>query len=292
MVNFMADQAEGLRRILAASRTRTVAIVAGTRGAGATSCIVNLARALARQGKRVLIVDENHSSTNVAATLGLQARFDLKQVIEGYCRLSDALLHGADGITVLPASRAAIALPKLDVLMEQRAVQCFAELERTSDIVLLDVRNDAEEPSAFANAAQEVIVVVSPGPSSITGGYSAVKRMSRSHGRKRFHILVNRAQDSETADLVYKNMAQAASTHLDVALELMGALPHDPAVSAAVRRYAPAFETPSADASRHFSEQASAMLRWSAPKEDTSRLDNFMKRAIYGSRLLAAGAGA
>jgi flagellar biosynthesis protein FlhG len=292
LVNFLVDQAEGLRRILAASRTRTVAVVAGTRGAGATSCIVNLARALTRSKKRVLIVDENHSSSNVAATLGLQARFDLKQVIEGYCKLSDALLHGAEGITVLPASRAAVALPKLDVLMEQRAVQCFAELERTADIVLIDVRNDAEEPSPFANAAQEVIVVVSPGPSSITGGYSAVKRMSASHGRKRFHILVNRVQDGETADLVYRNMAQAASTHLDVALELMGAIPQDPAVSAAACRYAPAFAAPFADATRRFSDPASAMLRWSPPKDELSRLDNFMQRAIYGSRLMAAGAGA
>jgi flagellar biosynthesis protein FlhG len=288
----MADQAEGLRRILAASRTRTVAVVAGTRGAGATSCVVNLARALVKQGKRVLIVDENHSSTNVASTLGLQARFDLKQVIEGYCELKDALLHAGGGIAVLPASRAAIALPKLDVLMEQRAVQCFAELERAADVVLLDVRNDVDEPSAFANAAQEVIVVVSPGPSSITGGYTAVKRMTHSHGRKRFRILVNRVQDGDTADLVYRNMAQVASAHLDVALELLGAVPQDSAVSVAACRYAPAFEAPYADVSRRFSEQASAMLRWSAPQEDVSRLDNFMQRAIYGSRLMAAGAGA
>ena len=292
MVDFMADQAEGLRRILAASRTRTVAVVAGTRGAGATSCVVNLARALVGQGKRVLIVDENHSSANVAATLGLQARFDLKQVIEGYCELKDALLHGLGGIRVLPAARAVTALPKLDVLMEQRAVQCFAELERAADIVLLDVRNDAEEPSAFANAAQEVIVVVSPGSLSITGGYTAVKRMSHSHGRKRFRILVNRVQDFDAADLVYRNMAQVARTHLNVALELLGAIPQDPALSAAACRYAPAFETPFADASRRFSEQASAMLRWSPPQDDTSRLDNFMQRAIYGSRLMAAGAGA
>jgi hypothetical protein len=87
-------------------------------------------------------------------------------------------------------------------------------------------------------------------------------------------------------------MAQVAGTHLNVALELLGAVPQDPAVSAAACRYAPAFETPFADASRRFSEQASAMLRWSAPQDDMSRLDNFMQRAIYGSRLMAAGAGA
>ena len=33
------------------------------------------------------------------------------------------------------------------------------------------------------------------------------------------------------------------------------------------------------------------MLMWSAPQDDVSRLDTFMQRAIYGSRLQAASAG-
>lgn len=293
MVNVREDQAEGLRRILSFSRARTVAVVAGTRGAGATSCVINLARALSRQGRRVLVVDENFSRQNIAESLGIRARFDLKHVIGGECTLEDALLHGPEDITVLPASRAAHALRRLDSLAEQRAIDCFTELDRTADIVLLDTRNDAHEPSPFANAAQEVIVVVSPGPSSITGGYSAVKRMSRTHGRKRFRILVNRTHDSSTAELVHRNMADVASRHLDVALEFMGAIPHDPEVSAAAARCAAAVDAaPFADAARRFSEHAGAMLRWSAPQDDVSRLDSFMQRAIYGSRLMAAGAGA
>ena len=46
-----------------------------------------------------------------------------------------------------------------------------------------------------------------PGPSSITGGYAAIKRMSAIAGRKRFRLLVNRASDAETFDLINKNMA-------------------------------------------------------------------------------------
>jgi flagellar biosynthesis protein FlhG len=293
LVNLKSDQAEGLRRILSFSRARTIAVVAANRGAGATSCVVNLGRALARQGRRVLVVDENFSNHNVAQSLGLRPRFDLKHVIGGECTVGEALLKGPGGLALLAASRAAHALPRLDSVSERRAVACFAELDDAADIVLLDVRNDAHEPSAFAAAAQEVIVVVSPGPSSITGGYSAIKRMSRTHGRKRFRMLVNRASDAQTTQLIHKNMAHAASKHLDVALEAMGAIPHDTAVSDAAHSFLPAVDaSPYADASRRFVEEASAMLRWSAPHDDVSRLDTFMQRAIYGSRLFAAGAGA
>lgn len=284
----VVDQAEGLRRLMSFSRARTVALVAGTRGAGATRCVINLACALSRKGRRVLVVDENCSTRNIAESLGLRVRFDLKQVIGGHCKLDAALLRGPDGICVLPAARAAYALPRLDQVSEQRAIACFAQLDCAADIVLLDARNDAHEPTPFATAVQEVIVVVSPGASSITGGYAAVKRMSRSHGRRRFHILVNRAHDEDTADRVFGNMAEAATRHLDVALDFMGAIPHAPQLNARAARPA-AFD---AATTRLFSGHADTVLRWSAPHEDVSRLDSFMQRAIHESRLIAAGAGA
>jgi flagellar biosynthesis protein FlhG len=291
MVSAHADQAEGLRRMLSFARTRTVAVVAGTRGAGTTTCVVNLGAALARQGRRVLTVDENYGA-NISQALGLRPRFDLKQAIAGDCDLSDVLLHSAGGVAVLTAAGAARALPQLDAQGEARAIRCFAQLDNAADIVLLDVCNDADEPSPFAAAAQEVIVVVSPGSSSITGGYAAVKRMSQTHGRKRFRLLVNRANDDATARLVQANMTHVAAKHLGVALEYMGAIPLDPVVHASARRFSAAVDAaPTAAASRRFCEHGATMLRWSVPQNEVSRLDNFMQRAIYGSRFQAVGAG-
>jgi len=282
------DQAEGLRRLMSFARARTVAFVGGTRGAGATRSVINFARALARKGRRVLVVDENFASRNIAESFGMRACFDLKHVIGGDCSLEQALLRGPDDIVVLPAARAARTLPRLDAASAERAIQCFSELDRSADIVLLDARNDAQEPSPFASAVQEVIVIVSPGPSSITGGYAAVKRMSRGHRRRRFHILVNRSQHDDTADRVFRNMSEAATRHLQVDLDYMGAIPHDPeAGSGAAFHSAKLIET-----ARLFSEHAGVMLRWTAPQEGASRLDTFMQRAIYESRLIAAGTGA
>ena len=290
MVNLHTDQAEGLRRMLSLARTRTVAVVAGTRGAGTTSCVVNLGAALARQGRRVLVVDENYGS-NVAHALGLNPLFDLRHAIAGECELGDALVCG-ERVAVLAAAGAARALPLLDADCEARAIGCFAQLDDAADIVLLDVCNDADEPSPFASAAQEVVVVVSQGSSSITGGYAAVKRMSQTHGRKRFRLLVNRANDDATARLVHANMADVAAKNLGVALEYIGAIPCDPAVQDSARRFTAAVDTaPTAAASRRFCEHGAAMLRWSAPQNEPSRLDNFMQRAIYGSRFQAVGAG-
>jgi flagellar biosynthesis protein FlhG len=290
MADIRSDQAEGLRRLLKFSRARTVAVVAGGRGAGATSCVLNLASALARQGSRVLAVDENSERT-VSQLLGLRPRCDLRDAIDGSKSLAEALLHAPGGFSVLSAAEAVRALPRIDPRSEMRAIRYFVELDRAADIMLLDVRNDAEELSPFAAAAQEVIVVVGPVSSSITGGYAALKRMSRTHGRRRFRLLVNRAPDELTARRVHTNMAAVARAHLSATLEFMGAVPNDPTIAKSARQFVSAVNAaPLAAASRHFCEHAAAMLRWSAPQNDSSRLDNFMQRAIYGSRL-AVGAG-
>lgn len=292
MVSDAGDQAEGLRQILAFSRARTIAVVAGARGAGATTCVMNIACALAAAGKRVLVVDEN-DGTNVAQAFGLHSELDLNQVIEGVCELDDVLLPGTTGVTILPAAHAARTLALLDDDAQQRAVECFGKLDRAADIVLLDASHDADEPSAFARAAQEVIVVVSPGPSSVTGGYAAIKRMTHAHGRSRFRLLVNRAPDRETAGLIHENMAQVATRHLNIAIEFMGAVPSEAAVPECARRNASVVHlAPASVAAQRFSEHAASIARWAAPGDHASRLDNFMQRAIHGSRLGLSGVGA
>jgi flagellar biosynthesis protein FlhG len=292
LVSDAGDQAEGLRQILAFSRARTIAVVAGTRGAGATTCVANLACALAAGCKRVLVVDENDGA-NVAQVFGLAPRADLEQVVQGACELEDVLLHGPAGVTVLPAAAAARALPLLDAAGQQRAVDCFGQLDRAADIVLLDASHDVHEPSAFARASQEVIVVVSPGPSSVTGGYAAIKRMTHAHGRSRFRLLVNRASDRETAALMHENMAHVATRHLNIAIEFMGAVPQEAAVAECARRNASVVQlAPACPASQRFLEQAASIARWAASGDHTSRLDSFMERAIHGSRLGFSGAGA
>ena len=54
----VSDQAEGLRRLLARSGSRVLAVTGGSTSVGCTTTVVNLAAALAEQGKDVLVIDE------------------------------------------------------------------------------------------------------------------------------------------------------------------------------------------------------------------------------------------
>ena len=71
------DQAEGLRRLLVGSQTQVVTVVAGRAGMGRTSATVNLAAALVRSGKDVLVLDENHAPDNLLDALALSEHYDV-----------------------------------------------------------------------------------------------------------------------------------------------------------------------------------------------------------------------
>jgi len=63
----IADQADGLRRLMAGSNGRLVAVVGSGPAVGATTVTLNLAAALMQQGKDVLLLDERSAVDSTPA---------------------------------------------------------------------------------------------------------------------------------------------------------------------------------------------------------------------------------
>ncbi|MEK7842710.1 MAG: P-loop NTPase, partial [Pseudomonadota bacterium] len=58
MIRMKGDQAEGLRCLQSKEGVRIITVASGGNGVGKTSAVVNLAVALAKNGKDVLVLDE------------------------------------------------------------------------------------------------------------------------------------------------------------------------------------------------------------------------------------------
>jgi MinD-like ATPase involved in chromosome partitioning or flagellar assembly len=198
------------------------------------------------------------------------------------------VLDGPAGLAVVAAADAARTFALRDAGANAAAMHSLLKLREAADLVLLDMRNDTDEPSAFAAAVQDVIVVVSTASASITGGYAALKRISRTSGRKRFHLLVNCADDARVAQQVQANIASAASKHLGVYFEYFGAVPRDPALGNAAGLLA-SCSGGASTAPGAFHAQAAAISRSSAPQKQPTPLDNLLQRAIYGKHAVGAG---
>lgn len=289
MADIVHDQAEGLRRLLAGDFVRIVTVTGGKAGVGKTSLVVNLAAALARRGKKVMVLDEQQGQDGVVGRLGLTPRFDLMDVANREKTLEEVMLSGPEGVFVVPAGRAMEALPSLDAAGQSWLIRAFGNLADPPDVLLVDAASGiAGHMLPPSLAAQELIVAVSPQSISITDSYALIKVLRLGFARQRFHILVNRVQDDEEALRIFNNLAEVAGRFLDVSLEFMGCVPEDVSLRQANRLGRPVVDvfpqSASASAVRGLAE---TVERWPSPNGDHARLDGFMQRLIQSSRIAA-----
>jgi len=245
-----ADQAEGLRRLLVLNQTQVITVVAGKTGVGRTSATINLAAALARSGKDVLVLDENHGPNNLLDRMGMSGRHDLLDVAQGKCGLCEAI-NTINEFGILSTARAMQALAKLDQAGQQRLENALTEASDSVDVVLIDaamsVLSQAEglagksvavspramSPSLASGAA--LLVLVEATPSGITESYALIKRLALKNTRQQFGIAVNKAGNEQAALTVFENMDKVARRNLSVRLEYLGHIPSDERLKCAMQ---------------------------------------------------------
>lgn len=243
---------------------QVISVTSGKGGVGKTNVVANLALALARQGKRIVVLDADLGLGNLDVLLGLVPRWTIEHVISGAKRLSDILLDGPEGIKILPASS---GLPLLTALTETQQLVLQEEIEgltQSFDLLLIDTAAGiSPNVTFFAGAAHEIIIVVSPEPTSLTDAYALMKVLSRQYRERRFRVLVNMARNQREAAQVFQKLDVAADRFLHIALESMGCIPLDDYVPLAVTQQRAVIDLfPQAPASREFGRLASAVVKW------------------------------
>ena len=215
------DQASGLRRLLRPTRVRVLPVAAGMRGTGKTSIVLELARAAAEAGRRAVILD--HTRGEVATALSLTWRRELADLLEGTHEYADVALAAPGGTRVIPAARG------LTRLIEEgedgtRLFGGFAHLSEPPHLVLLNLPTKDGAACTLVPAESEILLVARPTPPSLTATYARIKDMVRRHGRRRFRLLVNRA-DARTAEGLHATVAEVARRFLDADVAYAGAIP-------------------------------------------------------------------
>ena len=156
-----ADQASGLRRMTKPHPVRVIAVASGKGGVGKTNVSVNLAMAIASEGKDVTILDADLGLANIDVLLGLHSDKNLSNVINGECDLEEILLDGPGGIKIIPASSGVKNMAELTPAQHAGLVSAFSELNHNIDVLLVDTAAGiSDSVVSFSRAAQGVVVVV------------------------------------------------------------------------------------------------------------------------------------
>ncbi len=220
---------------------RLFAVASGKGGVGKTWFSITLAHALAMQGKKVLLFDGDLGLANIDVQLGLLAKRDLNDVIEGNLTLAQVVQHyEAGGFDVIAGrsghgSLAAIALPRL-----QETLEHIRGLLSQYDAIIIDLGAGIDRTVRFmAAAADTTFVVTTDEPTALTDAYAFIKLSHQAGHGDNLHIVVNMTGSEKEGTGTYNTILKACKNFLKISPPLMGIIRQDKRVREAIRAQTP-----------------------------------------------------
>jgi septum site-determining protein MinD len=205
--------------------TATVAtITSGKGGVGKTTVTANLGVALAMLGERAVVIDADIGLRNLDMVLGLENRivYDIVDVIEGRCRLRQALIRDKrlPDLHLLPAAQ---TRDKSAVSPEQMIEICDL-LRPTCDFILVDSPAGIEQ--GFKNAvapADRVLIVTTPEVSAVRDA-DRIVGLIEAEEKGPPYLIINRLNP----EMVRRGQMLSRDDVLEIlAIDLVGIIPED-----------------------------------------------------------------
>jgi len=231
----------------ASPRARILAVTSGKGGVGKTFFSANLAAALARRGERVLVIDADLGLANLDVVLNLHPKITLHDVFTGKSSLEDAILPAPGGFSVLLAGSGLVEYSRLTPQVREQLVEIIEQVAPRFDRVLLDTGAGISDVVLHAiSLADDVLVIATPEPTSMTDAYATIKLLAVQQGRREIRLVVNQVSVNGEGRTIRKQLQLVVDRFvcpsLDdgrgaaVPLDLLGEIPTDFSVREAVQK--------------------------------------------------------
>ncbi|TGE32630.1 MinD/ParA family protein [Desulfosporosinus sp. Sb-LF] len=241
----MHDQASALRALASRenqkhSKMRVIAVTSGKGGVGKTNFTVNLALALAEYGQRIIILDGDLGLANVDIAFGLTARHTIAHLISGEKSIEQIILSGPRGIGIIPGGSGVQGLADLERDKLTNVLANLGRLEKMADMLIIDTGAGlGHTVMNFLQAADDIILVTTPEPTSLTDAYGLLKTLRKEAGEVPIHVVVNRVRTESDAQATFRRLETAVHKFLDGSVNFMGWVYDDPLVGRSVMQQEP-----------------------------------------------------
>lgn len=216
--------------------TRTISVTSGKGGVGKSTLVSNLAIGLSRLGHRVLILDGDLGMANVDVMFAKRTTSSIEHVLTGEKRLTEIMIEVAPDVFLIPGGSGVYGLQQIDTFQKKMLLDQVNGLADPFDFMLIDTASGIDDNVLYLNsAAQEVLVVVTPDPASLTDAYALIKVLHKKFNEHKFSIVANMVQDQREALAVYKRLSDVTQRFLCVSLDYKGFIPTDVNLRAATK---------------------------------------------------------
>jgi flagellar biosynthesis protein FlhG len=231
-----------------AARARIMAVTSGKGGVGKTFISANLAAALAERGARVLVLDADLGLANLDVVLNLQPKLTLHDVFTGRATLEDAILAAPGGFSVLLAGSGLVEYSRLTPQVREQLIEIIEKVAPRFDHILLDTGAGISDVVLHAiSLADDVLVVATPEPTSMTDAYATIKVLATLQKRRHIRLVVNQVSANGEGRTIRNQLQLVIDRFVapqlrgdgddePLLLDLLGEIGSDPAVREAVQK--------------------------------------------------------
>jgi len=233
--------------------TRVICITSGKGGVGKTNFTINLGMELTKLNKKVVIIDADLGLANIDVILGTVPKYTLLDIIHNNKSIEDVIMNGPNGIKVISGGSGVLELVDMPLTSIQKLIEKFNSINNYADIILIDTGAGlSNSVLSFVLSAQEVIVITTPEPTSITDAYAMIKTINLKEKNKKIKVIINRVENISEGNIAFEKLYNASKRFLSIDLEKLGYVLDDNNVSKSVKKQRPfTIEYPNSIASKN-----------------------------------------
>ena len=249
----MADQAQKLRNIMDSSikncnnevnnsryKAEILSITSGKGGVGKTNFTINLALSLRNLGYEVLVFDADIGLANVDVISGVIIKYTIADLLKDSKDIFEIITDGPNGIKIISGGSGLREISLLSEVNFNRLLTEIEKLESHFDFIIIDTGAGISDTVLnFLMPSDEVILVTTPDPTSLTDGYALLKALAIYGYKGKLNVVVNMAKDRKEAEDVFHRLKTVANKFIMVDLEYLGFLYYSNIVVNAVRNQKP-----------------------------------------------------
>lgn len=219
---------------------RIIGITSGKGGVGKTSIAVNIAISLSKTGNRVIVFDADLGMANAEILMGVYPPLTLYDCLNGRSKIKDILVPGPEGVKLVSGGSGFVELANLNDRVLQNLIDSLQILDSEADFIIIDTAAGiSKNVLAFTAAVEELILVVTPEPTSITDAYSLAKIVSRYNLHSNINLVVNRVSGPGEAAQTFRRFNNVCRQFLSISVNYLGYIREDRSVPASIKAREP-----------------------------------------------------
>ena len=209
------DQASQLRVIKANQLNKPLArvltVTSGKGGVGKSNTSINLAIQFRKMGKKVVILDADFGLANIEIMFGCVPQHNLVDLIYQGKSIKDIITRGPMDIGFISGGSGISGMGNLTLDQLNYIINNLAELDAFADVIIIDTgAGISDAVMEFLVASEEILLVTTPEPTSITDSYSLLKALYRhpkySPESTTVKMIANRVEREEDGKTLYNKL--------------------------------------------------------------------------------------